>query len=62
MAAAVGILDDMRHHPKPVPIQQQAIFGGIEAGVIQGFASVWSYGFSCLGVAGTVSAEAGLWR
>ena len=31
MAAAVGVLDDVRHHAKPVPIEQRTIFGRIEA-------------------------------
>ena len=39
MAAAVGVLDDMRRHAKPVLIEQRAIFVRIEAGVIQRLAA-----------------------
>ena len=35
--AAVGVFHNMGHNIKAVPVEQQAVFVGVEAGMIEGF-------------------------
>jgi hypothetical protein len=49
--AAVSVFRNMGHNIKAIPVEQQAVFVGVEAGMIEGFPFQRAYSFAKGGTA-----------